>query len=202
MVDVHEYRKSNICNKWDEDELIYKDCKVKLQKVKNGGVSVTGLVDINVISNNKGVYVKFWAPSPADEGQSFNSGLPFPNKEIAYDGTENIGIVNVEGNSFKFFIKYPNSYYADLGMKYIEPEARFRLYNNKGKRISNIYIVKLGSGIPYRTLNHHDKHDELFYSKNKSNSKIRTQAQILTQSSYHYKPSQRNGSFWNNKPPM
>jgi hypothetical protein len=199
MVDVHKYRKKNMCNKWDEDELIYKDCKIKLQTQKNGGISVTGTLDLSLLGKYNNMYVKFWAPSSADSGQSFNSSLPFPSKEMAYDNSPNVGAVMIQGNSFTFYIKQPNSYYANMGTTYVEPEVRFRLYDSKNKRITNIYIVKISKGVAFRALNFHYKQSPEFY--NNDIMEIKTQAQTLRDSSYNYNKDKRK-SFWNKKPAM
>jgi hypothetical protein len=199
MADIHKYQQNNICNKWNEDELIYKDCKIKVDADKNGNIAIKGTIDLSLSNKYETIILKYWAPAPPDVSQSFTSSLPYANKEMAYSNTKNTGAVKVSGNSFVFYITQPNSYYANLGTKYIEPEVRFRLYDKDFKRISQIYITKLGPGVPYRTLNYHQSRNPLFYKSTLENSKIRTQCQILLDSCYNR--DHPGKSFWGGKPP-
>ena len=92
--------------------------------------------------------------------RSTGSGLPFPSKDVAFEGSPNIGrmIIN-ETKQFKLELLRPNSYYDD-NYELVEPEViiKYFLKNNK-TRVLNIPI---DNKIPYRSLiqnkNKEDKH--------------------------------------------
>jgi hypothetical protein len=70
--------------------------------------------------------VVFVANNPIDKKASYSgTGLPFPCAEIAFEGTNNIKMVDTEGNiDIKF--SYPNSYYSVA---------------NKKKVISSVFLI-------------------------------------------------------------
>lgn len=74
--------------------------------------------------------VKYAAAAPANMRMSYmGSGLPFPNEEIAYEGSPNMGDAPVSRGYFEFNIICPNSYYKDNGATVVEPHVHFTIGN-------------------------------------------------------------------------
>lgn len=169
----------------------------------NGNVRVVGRVKIP----NPNVKIMYWAANPADFNTSFSgSGLPFANPEQAFDNTENIGAVNTMGGNFEFTLNYPNSYYVGLGSLYIGPNIHIKIcepgYENE------YYTIKLGEGIPFRTLTHpapptnNFRVGPTFYNNDRLT--IRSQEQILRDSAYprfNIIPPAMPDNFWGLRPP-
>lgn len=128
-------------------------CKInaisKINENDNNLYNVTGKVKIESNDNLKIIY---WAANPADYNTSFNgSGLPYPNPEIAYQNTKNIGSVYLNGDTYSFNILFPNSYYTNLGTTYNEPRVHIKLCSNNGN-VYDIQTIILKNPIPYRSL--------------------------------------------------
>lgn len=133
--------------------------------------------------------VLFWAANPPNYNTSFaGSGLPYPSPDIAFDNTPNKGAVRVKNGSFKFFIRYPSSFYAGLGTLYVAPHVYYKVCDNSGKE-SKVYSVKIGKGIPFRTLTYPPppttapRRNVSFYA-GRDSLPLRTQEQILRDSGY------------------
>lgn len=179
------------------------------------------VLDLNVKSNNdntyviygnldapfytKKIYVKYSACNPPTYNTSFaGSGLPFPNEDVAFDNTPNRGVVEITNGYFSFSIKYPNSYYINMGTVYVAPHVKILLVNQNNEILGEVKTVNLGEGIPYRTLTWPNQRDwsdgPLFYKTNIDDLPVRTQYQILLDSAY---PSTNNmpSNFWGTKPP-
>lgn len=72
--------------------------------------------------------VKFAAAAPADMRMSYmGSGLPFPNEEIAYEGSPNAGEAPVKEGKFAFKLVSPNAYYKDNGATVVKPHVHFTI---------------------------------------------------------------------------
>ena len=132
-------------------------------------------------------YIKYNAPNPPDYNCNFSgSGLPFPNEEVAFENTPNRGVSEVINGDFKFVLKYPNSYYTNMGTVYVPPQVRMMLVDKDNKELSSILTLNLGEGIPFRTLTWPKQRDwnkgAMFY--NNQTLPIRTQYQILLDNAY------------------
>ena len=94
-----------------------------------------------------GTKIIYYAPNPPTYNSSFSgSALPFPNPDIAFEGTPNHGAVNTkEDISFEFRIFYPNSYYIALGTVYVGPHVFI-----KGCGVKKVHSIYLGDGVPFR----------------------------------------------------
>ena len=147
------------------------------------------------------VFVKYTAPNPPTYSSNFSgSGMPYPNEDIAFDNTPNRGVVEVINGKFSFTLKYPNSYYINMGTVYVEPHVKILLVDSDNKHIGNIHKISLGNGIPFRTLTYPKLRDEkgvLFYQN--SGLPVRTQHQILLDSAYPIK-NEEPANFWGLKP--
>ena len=114
-----------------------------------------------------------------------------------------MGVIEVINGSFSFNIRYPNSYYINLGTIYVPPQLRLMLVDKDNKQIGNLKTINLGEGIPFRTLSWPIKRDwdkgALFYKND--DLPVRTQYQILLDSAY---PSTNKipDNFWGLKPSM
>ena len=125
-----------------------------------------------IIKDNK---VYYYAANTPDYLLNFNgSGLPFPNKEFAFEGSPNIGSIITNDNTINIKLLTPNSYY-DENYVLKEPEViiKYNLLDNK-VRILNIPI---DNKIPYRNLFQNKKDD-------KFERKIQTQEKNFLLNSY------------------
>ena len=125
-----------------------------------------------IIKDNK---LYYYAANTPDYLLNFNgSGLPFPNKEFAFEGSPNIGSIITNDNTINIKLLTPNSYY-DENYVLKEPEViiKYTLLDNK-VRILNIPI---DNKIPYRNLFQNKKDDKFL-------SKIQTQEKNFLLNSY------------------
>ena len=154
------------------------------------------------MSAGKQVYVQYWAPSPPDSMHSFSgSGLPFPNEEVAYSNSPNIGraLLGKDG-SFIIKLMYPNSYYKKMGSEYVKPNVKILFNDQDGNMYGKIITVSLGEGIPYRSLTWPRKRNWLdcpmFFTGNYQ-LPFRTQYQVLQ--SFYY-PKKEYDNYWGTRP--
>ena len=177
--------------------------------MNNLNITITPLDNNNV--NIKGnAYVEdnsileYFAGNPPTYMFSYNgSALPYPNANIAYDSNNNSGKVYIKNNDFSFTIKYPNSFYSQLGNKYIEPHVIIQITDSSGYKYDSVFI-KLDDGIPYRSLSHNPpinnwKRQNPFFYSGKEDLPIRSQEEILRDSSYPSNNKYPN-NFWGLKP--
>lgn len=132
-------------------------------------------------------YIKYNGANPPNYNSTFSgSGLPFPNEDIAFENTPNRGVAEIVNGDFKFVIKYPNSYYTNMGTIYIPPQVRMVIVDKDNKELSKILTLNLGEGIPFRTLTWPKQRNwnegSLFY--NNQTLPVRSQYQILLDSAY------------------
>ena len=169
-----------------------------------GDYVVKGRLPVNMsVLNTK---VIFWAANPPNFNNSFSgSGLPFPNYQVAYENTPNVGAVKTFGGRFKFNLIFPNSYYEGLGTNYVKPHVNVMVVNPLGE--NEVFQMELGHGIPYRTLTYpkksqdtRERHDCLFYA-GREELPVVSQEQLLRNSGYHGdKPMAKN--FWGGSVPQ
>ena len=202
--DVFKYREKNVCNRWREVEYPMDQCTIKTMNNEYGSYIVSGQPQGALLVRASGnSYVKYWAANPPTFGSSYaGSGMPYPNEAVAYENTPNMGVVQTEGGNFTFRLIYPNSYYKNMGTVYVPPQVRFFYCDADGKKISKIFTVKLGNGIPFRSLTWPEQRNwnkgPMFYCNN--NLPVRTQAQIIKETSYPAVNSQPK-NFWGTKVP-
>lgn len=155
---------------------------------------VAGQLD-ELIDENRIMYI---AASPPDHRTSFSgSGLPFPNMQMAFENTPNYGHVMVDQNKkFEIDIAYPNSFYAALGTIKVGPRV-YLMYKSNG--VPKQAFIELGAGIPYRSLTYPVARTQAMFYDNLYNLPVRTQEQILYDSSY---PSidKEHDNFWGLRP--
>tara|TARA_Y200000002_G_C22682641_1_gene664706 strand:- start:1750 stop:2418 length:669 start_codon:yes stop_codon:yes gene_type:complete len=204
--EIFEYREKNMCNSFNMAEKNLPLCDVKIINNEDSYI-VNGKLKGGVLnlSNQTNLYVKYWAANPPTFSSNFSgSGLPYPNEDIAFEKSDNLGMVQVAGGNFSFSLKHPNSYYKNMGATYIHPEVQLQLFdNNTNKSVSEIQHVNLGEGIPYRTLTYPYQRNwnngPMFYKKDTMPS-IRSQEQILLDSAYPDN-NKMPKNFWGKKPP-
>ena len=149
------------------------------------------------IENVGDALLYYWAADPPDYNTSYvGSGLPFPNKEAAYQNKLNQGIVTTLEGHYEFTLKYPNSYYEDLGNILVKP--CFHIQVKKKNYSSDIDTFSLGEPIPFRN-DIYDKTTCNFYD-GKDSLPCQTQEQILRSSGYP-DTSHTPDNFWGNTPP-
>jgi hypothetical protein len=176
------------------------------------------VININVKNNNKNafvvsgklnyptsrkLYIKYSAANPPTYNSNFSgSGLPYPSEEVAFENTPNRGVVPIINGEFNFSIRYPNSYYINMGTVYIEPHVKLTIVDKDNNTIGETKSVNLGQGIPFRTLTWPVQRDwnkgPLFYKTN--NDIVRSQYQILLDSAYPSKNITPQ-NFWGMTPP-
>ena len=130
-------------------------CKINAKPKSNESnpklFSVKGIVSLSSDMNPSDLKIVYWAANPPDYIQSFSgSGLPFPNPQVAYQNTPNLGAVNLQGNTYSFDILFPNSYYTQLGTIYNEPRVSLKLCSSN--KDYDIQTIILQNPIPYRSL--------------------------------------------------
>ena len=139
------------------------------------------------------------APAPADYRASFSgSGLPFPNREQAFDDTPNNGVVAVNGGSVVLHLHMPNAYYDDFKGTLVLPHVLcMAMYNDQKKD----FVIELGNKIPYRALTYHNgRRNAEFYNKGWS-MPVRTQESVLRDSGYPATNAEAP-DFWGLRPPL
>lgn len=174
---------------------------VEVSKNNDGSLLLYGT--INKSFNVDKVYIKYTAANPPTFSSNFSgSGLPFPNEDIAYDITPNRGVVEVINKKFEIKIKYPNSYYINMGSEYVIPHVKIVIVDKNNNELADLKVVYLGDGIPFRTLTWPVQRDwnkgSMFYKN--SNLPVRNQYQILLDSAYP-KTNKIPNNFWGLMPP-
>lgn len=174
------------------------DCKIA-KNIVNGDIIVEG-----TIPHSNGKVYSFIAPNPPTYMTSYyGSGTAYPNPDIAFDNTPNVGCVKTEmSGHFKIALKSPCGYYIRMGTIYQPPHIM--LYNDTKK--SDIINIVLGEGIPYRPQTYTPPPTEWpntgpkFYTNPLIAGELRSQEQILRESAY---PSTNHWykNFWGKKPP-
>lgn len=174
-------------------------------KVDNNKNSNQYVISGSVMGGNilNKLFVKYIASNPPTYNANFSgSGLPFPTEDIAFENTPNKGTVEVIDGKFTVKIKYPGSYYQNMGTVYVPPQIKLLLVNKDNKTIGDEIIIKLGEGIPFRTLTWPIQRDwnkgPNFYDIR--NLPVRTQYQILLDSAYPI-VNKMPSNFWGLVPP-
>jgi hypothetical protein len=201
---IFDFRREALCDKWIPHSLEIADATMELYQNLVGDLIVKGQLRGNFAAASllPTARLRWWAANPPTYGQSYaGSGLPYPNEDVAFEGTPNNGICQVEGGSFNFMMVYPNSYYTNLGTKYVAPEVKIQIVDANGKELTPISSIPLGSGIPFRTLTFPTQRNwnkgPLFYCN--QNLPVRSQEQILRDSSYPALNKVPN-NFWGTMP--
>jgi len=202
---IFNIRREAICQKWVEHSLETADATMKLYQNLVGDFAIQGNLQgqLALAASQPTARLRWWAANPSSYRSSFSgSGLPYPNEQVAFEATPNLGLCDVNGGSFQFNLVYPNSYYMDLGTKYVPPQVKIQIVDGDGNKISPVSTIPLGSGIPFRTLTFPPQRNwnkgPLFYCN--QNLPVRTQEQILRDSAY---PAVNKvpANFWGTKPP-
>jgi hypothetical protein len=152
---------------------------------------------------HKKLYIQYSAANPPTYNASFSgSALPFPTEEVAFQNTPNKGTVDVINHEFTFSLRYPNSYYKNMGNIYVKPCVKIVVVDEKNTPISDEVVFNLGEGVPFRTLNWPQNRNwnngPLFYTN--PDLPIRSQYQLLKDSAYPKKNFTPN-NFWGIMPP-
>lgn len=202
---VFKYRDTQMCNKWNSYDENYKMCKFKVANNPYGNFKVSGSIKdlLLKVGTTTEIYAKYWASNKPTYCQSYTgSGIPFPNEKLAFEGTENKGLIRISNNRFEIILDYPNSYYTDFGIKYVPPQVNIKFVDGNDQDISKVYTIKLGNGLPFRSQSWTKKRDwnkgPMFYYN--PDLPTRTQEQILIDSAYPC-TNQEPANFWGLTPP-
>jgi hypothetical protein len=200
---VFDYRNNAMCSSWNRVlEKKFVNMNVVVSKNK-GDYRIRGVLCDLFSTYSDPKYIKFWAANSPDYISSFSgSGLPYPNEEVAFENTPNKGVIKVVNNMFNFLIHYPNSYYQNMGSVLVPPCVKMILVDSNNMQLSQIYEVKLGDGIPFRTLDFSPMRNwnigPLFYQ---NIPLVTTQEKIFENSGFPPR-NQMPSNFWGFKPPM
>ena len=142
----------------------------------------------------------FMASSPPDYHISYSgSALPFQNKDQAFEGSPNIGKVEVDKhNNFTIKLVMPNSYMIGLGSVIIPPTVYMSFVAKCGmKKFGN---VKISEGVPYRSLTYPTSRKSAMFYDNVYKLPVRNQEELRDGG---YPPHNTMPSnFWGLKPSL
>jgi len=198
---VFKYRDEKMCDKWKKDDKSYSFFSIQTHQNKQGEVVMYGKVNNRIMDYLKKhrVYLRYWAANPPTTGLSFSgSGLPYPNRDVAYENTPNQGTIEIYDINFSLKFIKPNSYYINQGKVLVRPHVNFMFTVGENIPIGGIYKREIEDYIPYRTLSMERK-NVMFYQN--APLPIRTQEQILRDSGYPEKTMKEHPNFWGLKPP-
>ena len=202
---VFKYRDEAMCNKWKRTDEEFLLCKFNVYSNPVGNYQVNGLTKgvITDVGAVKQIYAKYWASNKPTYSESYTgSAIPFPNEKLAFEGTDNKGLIKILNSRFEIVLDYPNSYYSDFGTKYVPPQVNIKFVDENNQDISKVYTIKLGNGVPFRSQSWTKKRDwrdgPMFYYN--PDLPIRTQEQILIDSAYPC-TNQEPDNFWGLTPP-
>ena len=204
--EIFEYREKNTCDSWKSATKKLPLCDVNIVKNNSNSMIINGNLKGSILnlSNKSNLYLKYWAANTPTYNSNFSgSGLPYPNKEVAFENSDNTGKVQILNGAFSISMRYPNSYYINMGATYVHPEVQIQVFDSStGKSVSEVQHINLGEGIPFRTLTYPYQRNwnegALFY-KNDTIPSIRSQEQILLDSAYPPVNKMPN-NFWGKKP--
>jgi hypothetical protein len=193
---IFEVQKNTMCPRYKTDN----ESNLKIKKQSDNSFLISGKLNF---SPHEKRFIKYIAANPPTYNSNFSgSGLPYPSEEIAYENSPNKGITEIKNGEFSFTIRYPNSYYINMGTVYVEPNVKLTIVDKDNKSYGKTVTVNLGEGIPFRTLTWPQQRDwnkgPLFYKTGVDI--IRTQNQILLDSAYPRKNITPK-NFWGLKPP-
>ena len=202
---IFDYRDKNMCADWNNAKKELHLCDVNIMKNQDDTFMIDGRLkgDLLSLSSSENLVLKYWAANTPTYSSNFSgSGLPFATQEMAFENTNNFGKVNIKSGYFSFTLRYPNSYYKNMGTEYVFPEVMIKVFNSKDIAVSNTQHINLGEGIPFRSLTwswERDWNDGPLFYKNE-NLPVRTQHQILLDSAYP-KTNTMPKNFWGLRPP-
>lgn len=143
-------------------------------------------------------YIQYMAANPPEYRATFSgSGLPFANKQQAFDNSVNYGVCKLENDAFVINIAYPNSYYIGLGTVLVPPTLY--LYYTDVDNVERMVAIKISEGIPYRSLTYPKARSDVTFYNGGWELPVRTQEAILRDSAY---PCMNicDADFWGMKP--
>lgn len=183
------------------------DIEIEFQQLKDREFDIQLTVKCYVpVADNK---IRYEAPNPPDYRGSFSgSALPFYSKEQAFEGTINKGnvslkqveMINERNEVYNYFykgvifIKFPNSYYTNVGNLLVLPHILLKYKTLQG--VQKTFVYKLtGQSIPYRTLTHPSMRTSPLFYKPKMNIGVMSQEDLLRRSEYP-RTNKPIASFW------
>lgn len=206
--DVFHNRDENICQDWKQTTFKLASCRADVSHNSYGLVNVNGNLSKWLPNfKNKKVYIKYCAASPPTRGCSYSgSALPYANIDMAFEGTPNLGVLEVFNGSFDLSVEMPNSYYEHMGKRLVPPTVYFMFTDSDGNIISNgsksdgIESIVIGKSTAFRTISWTPKRDWSSGADFYGNQQlpIRNQEQILRDSAM---TKTEPDNFWGTRPP-
>lgn len=141
-------------------------------------------------------YISWIAAAPATCGESWaGSGLPFPNRHIAYDTPEAFkGRIRSADGRFTIRLKgLPNAFYTGLGSSYVPPHIRLDFVPITPTTIATAVrtYVELTTGIPFRLLTDPAQRKNVGFYAGNDMLPIRTAEETLRDSAYPTEPAHK-----------
>lgn len=167
---------------------------------ENKDVTIAGKLRTSKKDISENLKLIYWAANSPNYRQSYSgSALPFPSREIAYENTQNKGIVPInKDGSFSFSFDIPNAYYESLGTVMINPHINLQFSTDSA--IGQVHSIVVGEPIPFRTLTYpNSRQSSTFYERYPVCNKARTQNEILQACSYPSTNKQAD-NFWGKCP--
>lgn len=196
---VFHYRDTNI--KWKTNTFKLSNCTINSKSSNNGNYILNGELhnDKKEVLRGHKMHMKYWAASSPDRRLSnAGSALPFPNEDVAFEGTNNCGIVPILNGRFKMSLLNPNSYYKNMGTILVPPTVEFQMCDEYGNCVGPKQCLILRKSQPYRNLYYDVNRTSPNFYKNKFI--VRGQESILRDSGYQN--SFGNSDFWGYKPTL
>lgn len=198
---IKNYEKK-VCPRWAKTDRIFKLCNISILN-SNGCLTFRGFANEPILSRIvfQNASVQYWAASPPDYMTSFSgSGQPFPNEEIAFENSPNVGKVPVNPDgSFEIKLRYPNSYFKNMGSVLVKPSVKLLFRDDNDNMVGKIVNVDLKEEIPFRSSAYLMKRDPMFYW-GREQLPVRPQYKILQDSGYPC-VNEEPPNFWGMKPP-
>jgi hypothetical protein len=118
------------------------------RNASDGTVSIVGRV---LGLGNAPQRIMWIAAAPVTRGIGFSgSGQPYPNRDIALEGTPNRGVVDSPDGSFRIQLAgIPAGYFSELGSTYVPPLVEFLSTSRDGKRLHTSLWIN-DTAAPYR----------------------------------------------------
>lgn len=170
----------------------YKMDNYKIINKSNSDITIN-ITFTDIIKNN---VIKYISANPAERRTSFTgSGLPFFNKDQAFENTTNKGTMNIVNQTCKIDLKLPNSY-MNFDIKI--PPTLYINYETIDGKMKDIEII-LSEGIPFRSLGYPKNRKDANFYNTQFTLPVRNQEEILINSAYP-KINHMPKDFWGLKP--
>ena len=143
------------CGEWIKKNKKFETCDLNILTSKDSEKIILEGKIKNLHNFSNDTFVQYWAASPIDRKKS-KTFIPFANKNIAFFNSPNVGRSLIGKNgSFRITIKYPNSYYTNMGSIENPPNIQFFFTDNlKQSKIVTVVFDEKAQNINIRNPNY------------------------------------------------